>query len=166
METTDQMTSRADRAEELFRRGCNCSQSVFAAFADLYGFDFETAMRVSASFGAGIGRMRETCGAACGLFMLAGLYDSATTPEDREAKNRNYKLVQELAEKFKERNGHLKCSLMLGALAGKDTSPVAQERTDEYYKKRPCPHIVHEAAAIWEEFLLENGLTRDPLKQK
>ncbi len=166
MGTADQQTSRADRAEGLFRRGCNCSQSVFAAFADLYGIDFETAMRVSASFGAGIGRMRETCGAACGLFMLAGLYDSATAPEDKEAKSRNYKLVQELAAKFKERNGHLKCSLMLGTLAEKTISPVAQERTAEYYKKRPCPHIVHEAAAIWEEFIAENGLTRPQMKQE
>lgn len=159
MENKEDFSSRADYAESLFRRGCNCSQSVFVAFADLYGIDFEMAMRLSASFGAGIGRMRETCGAACGLFMLAGLYDSATMPEDRNAKNRNYKLVQQLAQEFVKRNGNLKCSVMLGSLAEKTISSTSEERTPDYYRKRPCPHIVNQAAQIWEEFIRENGLT-------
>lgn len=158
MEENNETISRADKAEKLFRLGCNCSQSVFVAFADLYGIDETMAMRLSASFGAGIGRMRETCGAACGLFMLAGMYDCATCPSDRAGKIRNYELVQKLARQFVERNGSLKCSLMLGALADRKITPEAQERTPEYYKKRPCPHIVHEAAAIWEEFIKENGL--------
>ena len=62
---------RIDKAVALFKEGFNCSQSVVAAFADKYGFTQEQALRMSASFGGGIGRMRETCGAACGLFMLA-----------------------------------------------------------------------------------------------
>ena len=64
---------RISRATELFKSGYNCSQSVVAAFADMYGFTEEQALRMAASFGGGIGRMRETCGAACGMFLLAGL---------------------------------------------------------------------------------------------
>ena len=60
------MEDRIQRAVELFRQGYNCSQSVCAAFADEYGYTFEQALRMSASFGGGIGRMRMTCGAACG----------------------------------------------------------------------------------------------------
>ncbi|MEG1546251.1 MAG: C-GCAxxG-C-C family protein, partial [Bacteroides sp.] len=67
------MEERIQRAVELFKSGYNCSQSVVAAFADLYGYTEEQALKMSASFGGGIGRMRETCGAACGMFMLAGL---------------------------------------------------------------------------------------------
>ena len=67
------MEDRIQRAVELFRQGYNCSQSVCAAFADEYGYTFEQALRMSASFGGGIGRMRMTCGAACGMFILAGL---------------------------------------------------------------------------------------------
>ena len=62
---------RVAKAVALFREGYNCSQSVVTAFADLYGFTREQALHMSASFGGGIGRMRETCGAACGMFLLA-----------------------------------------------------------------------------------------------
>ena len=91
---------RIEKAVELFKEGFNCSQSVVAAFADQYGFTREQALRMSASFGGGIGRMRETCGAACGLFLLAGLETGATDGADREGKAANYAVVQELAEEF------------------------------------------------------------------
>lgn len=80
---------RIERAVELFNSGFNCSQSVVAAFADMYGFTEEQALRMSASFGGGIGRMRETCGAACGMFMLAGLECGQTDPKDAAAKSLN-----------------------------------------------------------------------------
>ena len=69
---------RVAKAIALFKEGYNCSQSVVAAFADEYGFTREQALRMAASFGGGIGRMRETCGAACGMFLLAGLETGAT----------------------------------------------------------------------------------------
>lgn len=96
---------RVAKAVALFREGYNCSQSVVTAFADLYGFTREQALHMSASFGGGIGRMRETCGAACGMFLLAGLEKCAIEGKDRESKAANYALVQELAEEFKKRNG-------------------------------------------------------------
>lgn len=65
------MEDRIQKAVELFKSGYNCSQSVVAAFADMYGFTQEQALRMGASFGGGIGRMRETCGAACGMFLVA-----------------------------------------------------------------------------------------------
>ena len=102
-----ELEDRITRAVELFRSGYNCSQSVVAAFADLYGFTFEQALHMSASFGGGIGRMRMTCGTACGLFMLAGLEQCALKGEDRAAKSANYALVQRLAAEFKRRNGSL-----------------------------------------------------------
>lgn len=68
---------RVAKAVALFKEGYNCSQSVVTAFADLYGFTREQALHMSASFGGGIGRMRETCGAACGMFLLAGLEKGA-----------------------------------------------------------------------------------------
>ena len=64
---------RIQKAVNFFKEGYNCSQSVVAAYADLYGFTHEQALHMAASFGGGIGRMRETCGAAGGLFLLAGL---------------------------------------------------------------------------------------------
>lgn len=147
------MEERVEKAVELFKSGYNCSQSVVAAFADLYGFTQEQALRMSASFGGGIGRMRETCGAACGLFLIAGLETGATEATDREGKAANYALVQKLAEEFKKRNGSMICRELLGL---KKTEPVVatpEARTEQYYKKRPCAKMVEEAARIWAEYL-------------
>lgn len=144
---------RIEKAVELFKEGFNCSQSVVAAFADRYGFTREQALKMSASFGGGIGRMRETCGAACGLFMLAGLETGATEGSDREGKAANYALVQELAEEFKKRNGALRCADLLGLSPKEPVVSTPEARTTQYYAKRPCAKMVEEAARIWCEYL-------------
>ncbi|WP_455666630.1 C-GCAxxG-C-C family protein [Phocaeicola sp.] len=144
---------RVARAVALFKEGYNCSQSIVAAFADLYGFTREQALHMSASFGGGIGRMRETCGAACGLFLLAGLEKCALEGSDRESKAANYALVQELAEEFKKRNGALRCADLLGLSKKEPVISTPEARTDQYYAKRPCVKMVEEAAKIWCEYL-------------
>ena len=152
----EEIAKRVERAKELFKQGFNCSQSVFAACADLYGIDDEAfALRLSASFGGGIGRMRQTCGAACGMFMLAGLENGSTVGADAEGKKRNYALVQELAAKFKDENGSLICAELLGMKSqeqGKKTNdPTPAPRTEEYYKKRPCVEMVASAVRVFLE---------------
>ena len=108
---------------------------------------------MSASFGGGIGRMRETCGAACGLFMLAGFETGAIDGADREGKAANYTLVQKLAEEFKQRNGALKCADLLGLSQNVPVVSTPEERTSQYYAKRPCVKMVEEAVRIWCEYL-------------
>ena len=136
------MEDRIQKAVELFKSGYNCSQSVVAAFADMYGFTQEQAVRMSASFGGGIGRMRETCGAACGLFLIAGLETGATEATDREGKAANYAVVQELAAEFKKRNGSLICGELLGLkkfrLFPKNVilNIIANDRVLKWWKKR------------------------------
>lgn len=147
----DNKEERIARAVELFKSGYNCSQSVVAAFADMYGLTEEQALKVSASFGGGIGRMRETCGAACGMFILAGLQYGSTDPKDAAGKGENYRIVQELAEKFKAANGFLKCRDLLGLDKETKESHQPAERNANYYAKRPCAQIVEEAAKIWAE---------------
>ena len=144
---------RIEKAVGLFKSGYNCSQSVVAAFADMYGFTEEQALRMSASFGGGIGRMRQTCGAACGMFLLAGLEKGAVDGKDREGKAANYALVQELAEEFKRRNGALRCADLLGLSKKEPVISTPEARTEQYYAKRPCVKMVEEAAKIWSEYL-------------
>lgn len=154
MEKTSE--KRVERAVELFSLGYNCSQSVSAAWADAYGLSEEQMLRLSASFGGGIGRMRSTCGAACGMFILAGLETGSAKEHDPKGKERNYALVQKLAEEFKRRNGSLICAELL---SGKGIVPTTEskpeERTEAYYKKRPCAMMVRTAAEIWLEYLKE-----------
>ena len=107
---------------------------------------------MAASFGGGIGRMRQTCGAACGMFLLAGLETGAVRGDDREGKAANYALVQELAEEFRRRNGSLICAELLG-LKQPEGSSQPEARTEQYYAKRPCVQMAEEAARIWAEYL-------------
>ena len=149
--TNEEIGVRVEKAKTLFKQGFNCSQSVFAACADLYGIEDEAlALRLSASFGGGIGRMRQTCGAACGMFMLAGLENGSAVVGDAEGKMQNYALVQELAEKFQQENGSLICAELLG-IAPKPQEPTPEARTEEYYKKRPCAEMVASAVRIFLE---------------
>lgn len=147
------MEDRIQKAVTLFKQGYNCSQSVCAAFADMYGYTEEQALRMSASFGGGIGRMRLTCGAACGMFVLAGLETGCVDGADKNGKETNYRLVQQLADEFTRRNGSLICAELLGIIKKKYDDPTPEARTEEYYKKRPCVKTVEEAARIWAEYL-------------
>ena len=147
--TTQEIESRAQRAQDLFKQGFNCSQAVFASCADLYGIhDEQLALRLAASFGGGTGRMRMTCGAANGMFMLAGLHNGSATPHDSEGKMANYAFVQQLAGEFKAKYGSLVCAELLG-LAPKPQDPRPAERTQQYYEKRPCVEMIAEAVRIY-----------------
>lgn len=154
------MDTMRDKAEQLFKEGYNCSQSVFAAFSDRYGIDRELALKLSASFGAGMGRMREVCGAVSGMMMVVGLETGATVGADQEGKKHNYDIVQALAAKFREQNGSIICREILGLDQGEKkpdvTNTTPEARNEEYYKKRPCLHKVGDAAEILEEFLKES----------
>lgn len=151
-----EIEQRATRAQELFKQGFNCSQAVFAACADLYDIrDEQLALRLAASFGGGIGRMRMVCGAASGMFMLAGLECGSATPHDNDGKMANYVRVQQLAGDFKAKYGSLICAELLG-LAPKgqcnaklDLDPRPADRSSEYYEKRPCGEMVGEAVRIY-----------------
>lgn len=155
------MEPRVQRAVELFKQGYNCSQSVVAAYADLYGFTLEQALRMSSSFGGGIGRMRQTCGAACGMFMLVGLDCGAVDGADREGKSHNYAEVQRLAEEFRKVNGSLICAELLGLKDTPARNPQAEARTESYYKKRPCAKMVETAAILFANYLSEKSAAKE-----
>lgn len=147
--TQQEIEQRVEKARALFKQGFNCSQSVFAACADIYGIDDEAlALKLAASFGGGIGRMRMTCGAACGMFLLAGLENGSTIVGDAEGKKQNYTLVQDLAAKFEAENGSLICAELLG-IAPKPQEPTPEARTEAYYQKRPCVDMVANAVRIY-----------------
>ena len=140
------------KAMNLFKEGYNCSQSVFLAFKDLYGIDRHTALKLSSSFGGGMGRLREVCGSVSGMFLTAGILYGYDSPKDRSSKTEHYKRIQELARSFEELNGSIVCRELLG-LDQKKESYVPEERTKDYYRKRPCEQIVGCAAYIMEEYI-------------
>jgi C_GCAxxG_C_C family probable redox protein len=157
-----ELTSRIQKSVELFMQGYGCCQSVVAAFADLYGLDEEMALRISAGFGGGVGRMRMMCGTCSALVILAGLEKGQTLGEDREGKAACYQLVRELLDTFKQRNGSIICAELLkgltpqpplgGELNTKE-SCMPDERNAEYYRIRPCARKVESAARVFAEYL-------------
>ncbi len=144
------MSEKSDKAMELFKKGYNCSQSVLGVFCEELGLNFDTAMKISSSFGGGMGRMREVCGAVSGMFMAAGL--AYSTPVNN--KTEQYKIVQELAKRFKEKNGSIICRELLEGIET-STSPIPEERNENYYKKRPCIDLVCSSVELLEEYMKE-----------
>ena len=145
----------SQKAKELFESGYNCSQAVLLAFADKFGMDFQTAQKISATLGGGMGRMREVCGAVSGMLMVLGLATNEYAPSDTAKKAEQYKAVQQLANEFRKKNGSIICRDLLGLTKSgeKISVPTPSERTDEYYKKRPCALLVQDAAEILENYL-------------
>lgn len=147
--------TRPEKAKELFENGFNCAQAVFCAFEDITGFDRETALRFSAGFGGGFGRLREVCGAVSGMTMVLSCVFASTDPNDAEKKKELYALIQKAAGDFKAENGSYICRELLGLDEGA-SDPAPEKRTQQYYKKRPCPELVYRAAAITEKYLNQN----------
>ena len=141
-----------EKAKQLFMEGYNCSQAVLGAFCDECGMDFDTAMKMSSSFGGGMGRMREVCGSCSAMFMVAGLVFGYTDISTDDPKKEHYARIQALAEKFKEKHGTIICRELLKSLKP-DTNPVPSERTEQYYKVRPCAKFIADAADIIDEML-------------
>ena len=142
----------ADRAEALFRQGYNCSQSVFAAFADVVGMSVEEAAQLASPFGAGFGKLREVCGAVSGMTMLAGKLKGYSDPKAREEKVELYKLIQKMCAEFEGKEGSIICRELLGLEKGEDLGEPAV-RTEEYYRSRPCVGACRTAAEIAEKYL-------------
>lgn len=141
-----------EKARELFKQGYNCAQSVFCAYADEIGMDFNTALKLSSSFGGGMGRLREVCGAVSAMFMIAGLKYGYTEFDNDEVKEAHYARIQNLAKIFEQENGSIICRELLG-LDVKHDSPKPSARNDEYYKTRPCEELIACAAKIISENL-------------
>ena len=141
--------NKADRAEELFRMGYNCSQSVYAAFAEELGMSVEEAAKRASPFGAGFGKLREVCGAVSGRVLVLGDLCGYQDPTDAAGKQALYALVQQMCGSFEASEGSLICRDLLGLAKGEDLAEPAV-RTEEYYQSRPCVGACRRAAEILE----------------
>ena len=152
---------RGALAEQYFYEGYNCCQSVLMAFSDILkanGLASEELLKVIGSgFGGGFARLREVCGSFSGCTLLAGFIRPATGT-DKTVRAANYALVQEMADEFRTRNGgSIVCAELLGLNGRKPEGPVPSERTADFYRKRPCPEIIRNAATIAAEKMKEEA---------
>ena len=150
------MTNHAEIAKQLFFQGYNCAQSVFCAFTDVTGYDIDASARMASSFGGGMGRLRETCGVVSDAALVLRIVKGYDDPADYDAKKRHYALIREFADRFKRINVCINCRELL-TLAGlnPESGGEPEQRTEEFYQKRPCPRLVYDAALILDEMLQE-----------
>ena len=147
--------TRKEIAMNYFAEGYNCAQAVALAFCDLLPMEKDTLARLTSSFGGGMGRLREVCGAVSGMFAAAGLLYGYDDPKATTEKADHYARLQEMAKEFEKENGSIVCRELLG-LTVKHDAPTPEARTDAYYKKRPCKELVGCATEILEKYLEEN----------
>lgn len=147
------MTEREKQAVRSFADGCNCAQAVLMAYADVLGLTREQAAMAAVGFGGGMGRLRLHCGAFSAAVMLAGALEGSNGAQ-KEHRAATYARVQEIHRQFVERNGTVSCAELLGR-AGVPEDPTPEERTPEYYAKRPCTRIIRSACQMIDAMLDE-----------
>ena len=151
--------THAEQAQALFMQGYNCAQAVFAAFCDETGLTQQQALKLASGFGGGVSGMREVCGAVSGLTLTLSAIYGYDVPDDRAAKLALYHGVQEAAERYRAKNGSIICRELLGL--SQDVKKVdPAPRTQEYYKKRPCPELVAMAARIADDYIAAHPVGR------
>lgn len=148
------MSKEKEEAVRLFKSGYNCSQAILGAYCEAFGMDKEMALKLSCPFGGGMGRMRLTCGAFSGMAMVSGLYNGMADAS-AEGKKASYELLNVLAEEFKKINcGTLNCTVGIQKKADGSIETKPEERTKEYYKKRPCLEIIEGTADIIDKYIM------------
>ncbi len=151
---------KSEIAVNNFKIGYNCAQSVLLTFSEEIGLTHEEALKLASSFGGGMGRLREVCGAVSAMFMVAGFLKGYVSPDNDEVKAKHYALIQDLAKKFKETHGTIICRELLG-LEENAFSPNPSKRTKEYYQERPCEDFIRTATELVDEYLLEKTLSKN-----
>lgn len=147
---------RVARAREAFEQGYNCSQSVVVAYADVLGQEPEVLASLVAPLGGGMGRLREVCGAVSGMFMVSSAAYRGASNTDRTVRTQLYTGVQQLAERYRSECGSIVCRELLG-LKQQSDAPIPEERTPDYYRRRPCAEYVAIAARLVGEYLIETS---------
>ena len=149
--------TRQEKAMEYFRNGYNCCRSTLLAFADVIDADPSVLAKIAAPYGAGIARLREVCGTVNGMAMTMGLLFGSDDASDSEAKEKAYAAVNELATRFKERNGSIICKELLH-LDSEDQYAIPSDQMPQYQDGTFCESIICDMISLMEEKLKEEGI--------
>ena len=136
------------QAEEFFKRGYACSQAVLMTYAEEYGIPVDAAKKIASTFGGGMGRLRLTCGALTGAFMVLGLEYGNVEPRDMDTKLGAYEKVRETARRFEELHGSTECRALLAKYCGSE-----EEVKSRKHHLIICNRLVRDAVSILEEVL-------------
>ena len=119
--------SKTEAALEFFN-SYNCAQSVLTAYAADCGLEKDKAIQVAIGFGAGMGRLQETCGAVTGAIMVLGLSSGFKEGDSRDKISDSYARVLRLVNDFSAREGTARCRDLLGC-------DLSTEEGRKFYKE-------------------------------
>lgn len=150
------MKDHAILARDNFIKGYNCAQAVACAFCEEMDLEEAAVARMVSSFGGGLGKQREICGAVSGAAFVLGVLRGYSDPEATTEKTEHYARIQDFSARFKAGHETIICRELLKNLElKKENTPEPEPRTEEYYRVRPCVRFVETAAKIVETMLAE-----------
>ncbi len=141
--------NKAEIAKSMFSEGYNCAQSVLVTYSKEAGIDIATSNKIALGFGAGMGRLQNTCGALTGAFMVLGLIHGTDTANDDDTKERLIQIIQQLSKDFIEIHGSINCRDLLGCNI--NTEEGMDEAKEKNYFDIKCTKYIEDTVKLLEE---------------
>jgi C_GCAxxG_C_C family probable redox protein len=135
-----------------YREGYNCAQSLLLAYGLESGLDLHQMVVAAESFGVGMGRQGETCGAVAGALMIIGLKHGSYDAGDARATETTYEQVRQFCRRFTGLNQSIVCRELLGYDIGTTEGMAAAVENGAF---TVCPKYVRDAASIVAESITE-----------
>jgi len=146
-------STKENKAINYFKSGLNCAQSVLTTYSDDLNFDNHLALRMACGFGAGMGRLQETCGAVTGSFMILGIYNCEKHPDNNDRKEKMYEMIQKFTDKFKAIHGKTDCKSLLNC--DLKTEEGRQFAHDKQLYEIVCEKCISDSIRIIDELIRE-----------
>jgi C_GCAxxG_C_C family probable redox protein len=104
---------KVEEALEIFNNGFNCTQAVLAVFAEEFGMEKSTSLKIATGLGAGLGNQGNICGAVFGAYLALSLRYGSSMPRDEYSKELTYHLTRVFDKEFIQIHGALECQKLL-----------------------------------------------------
>lgn len=143
--------SREKKAIQSFKSGNNCAQSVLSTYADLFPFDQNYVVSLASGFGAGMGRLQETCGAVTGSFMVLGLYNGTKYSNNEKRKEATNQLIQAFSKDFTAEFGTLRCKTLINC--DLNTAQGQKEFKERKLNENVCQKCISSAVKLTNQLI-------------
>ena len=141
------------RAVDFFDEGYACAVSILSVYAEQFELQEKDVVKIASCFGAGMGRLRKTCGALTGATMVIGMAFGNSDPKDMKTKLDAYEKVRELFQKFEEKYNTSDCIELLKV---KCTDEQIKNR---YHHKLICREVIETTQQLLDGILEEHSTT-------
>ena len=107
------MNEHIELITKYFMAGYNCCQSILMTYGPQYGLEKETAARLGAGMGGGLGHTGHVCGFISGAVLLLGLSEGDFDPNDNERKMETVEKSAAFLDQCREVLGHIECQELI-----------------------------------------------------